>query len=265
MLQQARKLAGTGTWSGPMVAEHVRVATALMACDIGLPLVVLPAIALVIGSGALVRPSRRRRLSARHAIESDVRCPSCIDVSVAQSNESTALAVRHEIQRQVARGALTSAQIEQTLVSQYGSQTILPEPPDSGGFAVIWIVTIAAGASALGVIGALLGAARDSSAADRARADYGGHAVTTEAAVGWGQALDRESTTSAGPSTISGSSFSRSIEDAEREYGSGDLRAGGLRGARGPGPHPTGRSGSRVGRPRPETLATAAVRGHPVR
>jgi len=63
------------------------------------------------------------------------------------------LAVRHEIERQVARGVST-AQIEQTLVDQYG-QNILLEPPDSGGFAVIWIVTIVLAAGALLVVGAL--------------------------------------------------------------------------------------------------------------
>jgi cytochrome c-type biogenesis protein CcmH len=77
------------------------------------------------------------------AIEAVVRCPSCIDVSVAQSEETTALAVRHEIEQQVAQGRSTG-QIEQTLVDQYG-QTILLEPPDSGGFAVIWIVPIVLG------------------------------------------------------------------------------------------------------------------------
>ena len=107
----------------------------------GLPLAVL-AVALVIGSGVL---SGKPQTSAQRAaaIESVVRCPSCIDVSVAQSDQSTALAVRHEIERQVAQGR-TTAQIEQSLVSQYG-QTILLEPPDSGGFAVIWILPIAAG------------------------------------------------------------------------------------------------------------------------
>ena len=61
--------------------------------------------------------------------------------------------MRHEIERQVAPGRST-AQIEQTLVDQYG-QTILLEPPDSGGFAVIWIVPIVLAAGALIVIGTL--------------------------------------------------------------------------------------------------------------
>jgi cytochrome c-type biogenesis protein CcmH/NrfF len=114
----------------------------------GLPLVVV-AVALVIGSGALSgKPQTPAQRAA--AIEAVVRCPSCIDVSVANSEETTALAVRHEIQRQVAQGRSTG-QIEQTLVDQYG-QTILLEPP---GFPFIWIVPIMLGAGALGVIGVL--------------------------------------------------------------------------------------------------------------
>jgi cytochrome c-type biogenesis protein CcmH/NrfF len=118
---------------------------------IALPLVVL-AVALVIGSGALSGKPQTQAQRAS-AIESVVRCPSCIDVSVAESEASTALAVRHEIERLVADGRST-AQIKATLVSQYG-QTILLEPPDAGGFAIIWIVPIVLGAGALGIIGVL--------------------------------------------------------------------------------------------------------------
>jgi cytochrome c-type biogenesis protein CcmH/NrfF len=118
---------------------------------IAVPLVIL-VVALVIGSGAFSgKPPTNAQRAA--AIESVVRCPSCIDVSVAQSEETTALAVRHEIERQVAHGR-TTAQIEKALVSQYG-QTILLEPPDAAGFPLIWIVPIVLGVAALGVIGVL--------------------------------------------------------------------------------------------------------------
>jgi cytochrome c-type biogenesis protein CcmH/NrfF len=109
------------------------------------PLVVL-AVALVFGSGVL---RARAETPAQHAaaIERVVRCPSCTDVSVAESTQTTALAVRHEIVRQVNEGR-TSGQIEQTLVSQYGP-TILLVPPDTGGFAIIWLIPIVLG---LGVL-----------------------------------------------------------------------------------------------------------------
>jgi formate-dependent nitrite reductase complex subunit NrfG len=115
---------------------------------IALPLVVL-AVALVVGSGVLsAKPQTPAQRAS--AIESVIRCPSCIDVSVAQSEASTALAVRHEIERLVADGRSTG-QIKAKLVSQYGP-TILLEP---AGFPIIWIVPIVLGAGALGVIGVL--------------------------------------------------------------------------------------------------------------
>ncbi len=118
---------------------------------VALPLVVL-AVALVIGSGVLsAKPQTQAGRAA--SIEAVVRCPSCIDISVAQSEETTALAVRHQIERQVAQGRST-AQIEQTLVDQYG-RTILLEPPSPGGIPIIWVVPGVLGAVALGVIGVL--------------------------------------------------------------------------------------------------------------
>ena len=112
---------------------------------IGAPLVVL-AVALVIGSG-VIHGSHQTLSQHASAIERVVRCPSCIDVSVADSDESTAIAVRHEIVKELHQGR-SSGQIEQTLVSQYGP-TILLEPPDSGGFALIWIIPVVLGAGAL--------------------------------------------------------------------------------------------------------------------
>jgi cytochrome c-type biogenesis protein CcmH/NrfF len=116
---------------------------------VALPLAIVT-VALVIGSGVL---NGARQTPAQHAsaIEALVRCPSCTDVSVAQSNESTALAVRHQIVRMVDQGRST-AEIEQTLVSQYG-RTILLVPPDAGGFALIWLIPIVLGAGTLVTVG----------------------------------------------------------------------------------------------------------------
>jgi cytochrome c-type biogenesis protein CcmH/NrfF len=112
---------------------------------VGIPLAIL-VVALIIGSGVLsAKPQSPAQRAA--AIEAVIRCPQCVDVSVAQSEESTAIAVRHEIERGVARGQST-AQIEQTLVSQYGA-TILLEPPNADGVPLIWLIPIVLGAVAL--------------------------------------------------------------------------------------------------------------------
>ena len=50
-------------------------------------------------------PDSRSQRAA--AIEAGVRCPSCTDVSVAQSNATTAIAVRHQVESMVAQGRST--------------------------------------------------------------------------------------------------------------------------------------------------------------
>jgi cytochrome c-type biogenesis protein CcmH/NrfF len=109
------------------------------------PFIVLT-VALVIGSGIL-HGSAETPAQRAAAIEADVRCPSCTDVSVAQSDQSTALAVRHQIERLVAEGR-SAGQIEGTLVSEYGA-TILLVPPRSDGIPVIWLIPILLGAGTL--------------------------------------------------------------------------------------------------------------------
>ena len=114
-----------------------------------LPLLVL-AVALVIGSGVFdSAPETAAQRAA--AIEATVRCPSCTDLSVAESNATTAIAVRHQIESMVAAGSST-ADIDQTLVSEYG-QTILLVPPDAGGVPVIWIIPLVLGAAAVVGVG----------------------------------------------------------------------------------------------------------------
>ena len=116
-----------------------------------LPLVVL-VVALVVGSGHLGAgpPTPAQRAAA---IESRVRCPSCTDLSVAQSNSTTAIAVRHQIESMVAAGSST-ADIDQTLVSEYG-QTILLTPPDTGGIPLIWVIPLVLGVGAVVAVAVL--------------------------------------------------------------------------------------------------------------
>ena len=62
-------------------------------------------------------------------LESLVRCPSCEDLSVGESNATSALAVRHEIATKVHEGQSDN----QILTS------ILLSPPTSGLGALLWI------------------------------------------------------------------------------------------------------------------------------
>jgi cytochrome c-type biogenesis protein CcmH len=106
-------------------------------------------VALVIGArhpGPAVSPAQRSA-----AIDAVLRCPSCEDVSVAQSSAPAALAIRHIVAQRVAAGQ-SDATIEAYLVSRYG-QGILLRPPTSGGTSVLWVVPVVAVAAGIGVFG----------------------------------------------------------------------------------------------------------------
>ena len=107
------------------------------------------AVALLIGSGALDGGGSGTggRIAA---LEAQIKCPSCDDLSVAQSSSSTSLAVRQQITRMVRRGDSTQ-QIKDVLVAEYGP-TILLLPPASGLDAAIYLVPALAGAAAVGTL-----------------------------------------------------------------------------------------------------------------
>ena len=96
-------------WSGPVL------------------LLVVVVVALVIGSG--VGRGHQTPAQRATAIEAQVRCPSCDDLSVLDSSASTAVTVRHQISHLVDKG-VSSADIEHQLVLRYGP-TILLRPPTS--------------------------------------------------------------------------------------------------------------------------------------
>jgi cytochrome c-type biogenesis protein CcmH len=108
------------------------------------------ALALVIGSGVVSSgtPTASQRAAA---LDTQIRCPSCEDISVAQSTASSAIAVRREVARLAASGVSDRA-IEQRLVAQYGP-SILLSPPDSGLSSLVWLVPLVAGILALTALG----------------------------------------------------------------------------------------------------------------
>jgi cytochrome c-type biogenesis protein CcmH len=133
------------------VAEPVSRRRVPLWVQVAMPLLVL-AVALFIGAGVFSSgPETAAQRAA--AIEAGVRCPSCTDVSVADSDATTAIAVRHQIQSMVDAGRSTAA-IDQVLVSEYG-QTILLVPPDTGGVPLIYVVPLVLGAGALTTVGIL--------------------------------------------------------------------------------------------------------------
>jgi cytochrome c-type biogenesis protein CcmH len=108
-------------------------------------------VALVaVGALVVVATPHTSSAAARIAhLESLVRCPSCEDLSVAQSNATTAVAVRHEIVTRVNRGNSDTA-ILTSLEATYGTSVLL-SPPTSGWGSLLW-----AGPVALLILAALV-------------------------------------------------------------------------------------------------------------
>jgi len=84
-------------------------------------------------------PSIERRIAH---LESIVRCPACEGLSVAQSNATSSVAVRHEIERRVKQGESDTA-ILTSLQDRYGP-SILLTPSGSGVGVLLWLVPMLA-------------------------------------------------------------------------------------------------------------------------
>lgn len=92
------------------------------------------AVTLVIGARKPPPPTTRASHIAR--LEATLRCPSCVDLSVAASDAPSAIAIRHYVASQVAAGR-SDATIIAFLESRYGP-SILLAPPKSGSGLAIW-------------------------------------------------------------------------------------------------------------------------------
>jgi len=112
-------------------------------------LAVVLVVALLVGSGVFSSsaPTNAQRASS---IESNIRCPSCEDLSVAVSSAPTAVTVRATVTHLVDQGR-TDQQIEDYLVARYGSAIVL-DPPTSGWSALVWILPVAGGLAAVVVL-----------------------------------------------------------------------------------------------------------------
>ena len=98
---------------------------------------------VVVGVVVLVAAPSTATSAGRIAhLETLVKCPSCEDLSVAQSNATSAIAVRHEIECRVRAGE-SDNRILTSLESRYGT-SILLSPSTSGVGTLLWIVPLAA-------------------------------------------------------------------------------------------------------------------------
>jgi len=109
------------------------------------------ALAVVVVVIVATAPSAPTSQSRINHLETLVRCPACEDISVAVSDATSALAVRHEITRDVHRGD-SDNMILTSLEATYGT-SILLSPPTSGLGVLLWAVPV--GVLLLGVAIAL--------------------------------------------------------------------------------------------------------------
>lgn len=116
-----------------------------------LPMVVLG----LLFAGSLMVAARPERVVTPQArverIATEVRCPTCKGLSVAQSDAEAAKAAKAFIAEQVAAGR-TDPQIKSELQRRYGPQILL-RPSARGLSGLVWAVPVAAGVLALAALG----------------------------------------------------------------------------------------------------------------
>lgn len=136
-------------------------------------LAVVVIVALVLGSGLGAgsgRPDAAQRIAQ---LDSVIGCPSCADLSVAESSAGTAVAIRQFVATQVHAGASSRA-IEAAVEAGYGASIVL-SPPTSGPDVLVWVLPLVAVLAGLGGLAVMFvrrrGPSAELSEADRALVD----------------------------------------------------------------------------------------------
>jgi len=107
---------------------------------------VVALVALGIGSVHPAQPSSAARIAH---LDSVIKCPSCVDLSIAQSDAPIAVGLRAEVAAWVHEG-LSNTRIEQLVAARFGEQGLLV-PSGSGTDILLWAVpaTVVGGACCL--------------------------------------------------------------------------------------------------------------------
>lgn len=110
--------------------------------------VMAAAIAVALFVGVTEKRPPRTENDRVNAIASEVRCPTCQNLSASESDAAAAQAVRDEIRTRLRAGE-EEPQILAFLASRYGDDILLR--PDSGGVAgLVWVLPVAAVLLAMG-------------------------------------------------------------------------------------------------------------------
>lgn len=99
------------------------------------------ALVLAVVLVVLLWPSGSTSAAARaHDLATELRCPECEGLSVADSNAPTSKAIRADIKRRIAAGQ-SDAEIRQVYVDDYG-EDILLSPQSSGVGLIVWVLPV---------------------------------------------------------------------------------------------------------------------------
>jgi cytochrome c-type biogenesis protein CcmH/NrfF len=112
---------------------------------------VVVVVALAVGSVHPQRPSSAARIAY---LDSVIKCPSCVDLSIAQSDAPIAVGLRGEVATWVHEG-LSDARIEQLVVARFGEEVLLV-PSGSGADILLWAVPVTVLGAAVVVLGLYL-------------------------------------------------------------------------------------------------------------
>jgi len=99
--------------------------------------VLVVAAGLAIGS---VHPGQASSTARIAHLDSIIKCPSCVDLSIAQSDAAVAVGLRAEVAAWVHAG-LSDARIEQLVVARFGQQALLV-PSGSGVDVLLWVLPV---------------------------------------------------------------------------------------------------------------------------
>lgn len=145
-------IAGVDPYTGRKVARAGHAALSLLASRPAWMVVAVVALtALGIGS---VHPQQVSSSARIAHLDSVIKCPSCVDLSIAQSDAPIAVGLRSEVAAWVQEG-LSDRRIEQLVVARFGEQALLV-PSGSGADVLLWVVPVAAVSTAAVVLAGYL-------------------------------------------------------------------------------------------------------------
>ena len=98
-------------------------------------------VVVVIALAVVLWPHGGQSSAARaQDLETQLKCPECQGLSVADSQAPTSRAIRSDIKRRIAAGQ-SDEQIRQAYIDKYGD-SILLAPEDSGVSLLVWILPV---------------------------------------------------------------------------------------------------------------------------